>query len=137
MLADSGFGQAASLVDVAGLLQRLTITRLSFIAHGENTTFRVDSGDARFLMRVHRPNRHSPGVDSQVAVGSELDWLAALQADTDLSVPTPIRARSGQWTTVADGRVCSILGWQGGRMQDANPRSVHFRRLGGVLAPFA
>nr|QEO74199.1 hypothetical protein [uncultured bacterium] len=108
--------------------------RLSFIAHGENTTFRVDSRDARFLMRVHRPNRHGPGVDSQVAVGSELNWLAALQADTDLSVPTPIRARSGEWTTVADGRVCSVLGWQGGRMQATNPRLVHFRRLGGVLA---
>jgi len=66
--------------------------RLSFIAHGENTTFRVDSRDARFLMRVHRPNRHGRGVDSRVAVGSELAWLAALQADTDLSVPTPIRA---------------------------------------------
>jgi Ser/Thr protein kinase RdoA (MazF antagonist) len=107
---------------------------LSFIAHGENTTFRVDSGDARFLMRVHRPNRHGRGVDSRVAVGSELAWLAALQADTDLSVPTPIRANSGQWTTVADGRVCSVLGWQGGRMHAANPRPVHFRRLGGVLA---
>lgn len=49
-------------------------------------------------------------------------------------MPTPIRARDGQWTTVVDGRVCSVLGWQGGRMQAANPRSVHFRRLGGVLA---
>ena len=55
--------------------------RLSFIAHGENTTFRVDSPDARFLMRVHRPNRHGPGVDSRVAVGSELAWLAALQTE--------------------------------------------------------
>lgn len=108
--------------------------RLSFIAHGENTTFRVDSGDARFLMRVHRPNRHGRGVDSRVAVGSELTWLAALQADTDLSVPTPIRARGGQRTTVADGRVCSVLGWQNGRMRAARPRSVHFQRLGGVLA---
>jgi Ser/Thr protein kinase RdoA (MazF antagonist) len=108
--------------------------RLSFIAHGENTTFRVDSGAERFLLRVHRPNRHGLTVDSRVAVGSELDWLAALRADTDLSVPAPVRARGGQWTTVVDGRVCSVLGWQGGRMQAANPRPVHFRRLGGVLA---
>ncbi|MEV0286548.1 phosphotransferase [Kribbella sp. NPDC050820] len=108
--------------------------RLTFVAHGENTTFRVDSGDGRFLMRVHRPNRHGPGVDSRIAVGSELDWLAALQADTELSVPTPIRARSGEWTAVADGRVCSVLGWQRGRMQAAHPRAVHFRRLGGILA---
>jgi Ser/Thr protein kinase RdoA (MazF antagonist) len=108
--------------------------RLTFIAHGENTTFRIDSADGRFLLRVHRPNRHGPGVDSQVAVGSELTWLAAVQADTELSVPTPVRTRDGEWTTVADGLVCSVLGWQTGRMQDNNPRPVHFRRLGGVLA---
>jgi len=108
--------------------------RLTFIAHGENTTFRVDSREGRFLLRVHRPNRHGQGVDSRVAVGSELDWLAALQAETELSVPTPIRSRGGQWTTVADGLVCSLLGWQGGRMQASHPRPVHFHRLGGALA---
>jgi len=108
--------------------------RLTFIAQGENTTFRVDAREARFLLRVHRVNRHGAGVDSRVAVGAELEWLAALQAETDLKVPTPIRARDGQWTAVADGLVCSLLGWQGGRMQATNPRPVHFRRLGGVLA---
>jgi Ser/Thr protein kinase RdoA (MazF antagonist) len=108
--------------------------RLTFIAHGENTTFRVDSPDARFLLRVHRPNRHGPGVNSQLAVASELTWLTALLADTELSVPTPIRTRSGQWTTVADDLVCSVLGWQTGRMQATHPRPVHFQRLGGVLA---
>jgi Ser/Thr protein kinase RdoA (MazF antagonist) len=108
--------------------------RLTFITHGENTTFRVDSPGGRFLMRVHRPNRHGRGVDSRTAVGSELAWLTALQADTDLSVPTPIRTRHGEWTTVADGLVCSVLGWQNGRVQSANPRPVHFRRLGGILA---
>lgn len=108
--------------------------RLTFIAHGENTTFRVDSRDGRFLLRVHRPNRHGHGVDSRLAVGSELDWLAALHAETDVSVPAPVPARSGQWTTTADDRVCSVLGWQNGRMQAARPRPVHFRRLGAVLA---
>jgi Ser/Thr protein kinase RdoA (MazF antagonist) len=108
--------------------------RLSFIAHGENTTFRVDSRGLRFLLRVHRPNRHGPGVDSRIAVGSELAWLAALQAETDLSVPTPIRTGAGEWTAVADGRVCSVLGWQNGRMHAASPQPAHFRRLGGILA---
>jgi aminoglycoside phosphotransferase (APT) family kinase protein len=75
--------------------------RLTFSAHGENTTYRVDSPDGRYLLRVHRPNRHGPGVDSRQAVGSEFDWLAALQADTDLQVPTPIRTRTGDWTTTA------------------------------------
>ncbi|GAA3545680.1 phosphotransferase [Kribbella ginsengisoli] len=108
--------------------------RLSFIAHGENTTFRVDSVDGRFLMRVHRANRHGLGVDSRVAVAAELEWLAALGRETELSVPSPVRTRSGEWTAVVDGRVCSVLGWQGGRIRSAHPKAVHFRRLGGVLA---
>ncbi|MFF1820180.1 phosphotransferase enzyme family protein [Kribbella sp. NPDC058245] len=108
--------------------------RLTFIAHGENTTFRVDSPDGRYLLRVHRPNRHGPGVDSRQAVGSEFDWLAALQTDTDLQVPAPIRTRTGDWTTTADDLVCSVLGWQDGRMQANHPRPVHFHRLGAVLA---
>ncbi|WP_018348374.1 phosphotransferase enzyme family protein [Longispora albida] len=112
----------------------VTDPHLTFIAHGENTTFRVDSGGGRYLMRVHRPNRHGPGVDSHAAVRSELAWLAALRADTDLSVPEPIHTRGGRPTAAADGRVCSLLGWQEGRMRAANPRPVHFRRLGGVLA---
>lgn len=108
--------------------------RLTFIAHGENTTFRVDSRDARYLIRVHRPNRHGPGADSRVAVGSEMAWLTALRTDTELSVPTPLRTRDGGWTTIVDGRVCSVLGWLSGRVQANSPRPVHFRRLGGVLA---
>ncbi|GAA0937347.1 phosphotransferase [Kribbella koreensis] len=108
--------------------------RLSFIAHGENTTFRVDSVDGRFLMRVHRANRHGLGVDSRVAVAAELEWLAALGRETESSVPSPVRTRSGEWTAVVDGRVCSVLGWQGGRIRSAHPKAVHFRRLGGVLA---
>jgi len=108
--------------------------RLSFITHGENTTFRVDADGGQFLLRVHRPNRHGPGVDSRVAVGSELAWLTALQAESGLNVPTPIRTRGGAWTTVTDDRVVSVLGWQNGGVQSANPQPAHFRRLGGALA---
>jgi hypothetical protein len=55
---------------------------LRFIAHGENTTAR--GGRDRFLLRVHRVARHGQNVDSAAAIRSELDWLTALRADTDL-----------------------------------------------------
>ena len=98
---------------------------LRFVAHGENTTFRVDAmvadGRDRFLLRVHRPARHGRRLDSAAAVGSELDWLTALRADTGLSVPEPFRTTNGKLTTAAaspdvpEPRVCSLLGWQNGR----------------------
>jgi Ser/Thr protein kinase RdoA (MazF antagonist) len=50
---------------------------LTFIAHGENTTVRVDAGTeagpARFLLRVHRPGRHGVDVDPVAAV--LLRWM--------------------------------------------------------------
>jgi hypothetical protein len=72
---------------------------LRFVAHGENTTFRVDAmvagGRDRFLLRVHRPARHGRRLDTAAAVGSELDWLTALRADTGLSVPEPFARPTG------------------------------------------
>src|SRR6266516_4510734 len=79
---------------------------LRLIAHGENTTFRVDATTHdgrrdRFLLRVHRPARHGRHVDSAAAIRSELAWLTALRADTDLSVPEPVRTIDGNLTTTA------------------------------------
>jgi len=108
---------------------------LRFVADGENTTFRVDAtapdGRDRFLLRVHRLARHGRNVDSAAAIGSELDWLTALRAGTDLLVPAPFRTLDGKLTTVAaspdvpEARVCSVLRWMDGRVHSAAPRPVH------------
>lgn len=117
---------------------------LRFVAHGENTTFRIDAtaleGRDRFLLRVHRQARHGRTVDSAAAIGSELDWLRALRADTDLQVPEPFRTTAGKLTVavsstdVPQPRVCSMLRWMDGRVHAGAPRPVHLRRLGSVMA---
>src|SRR5215831_11943761 len=117
---------------------------LRFIADEENATFRVDAtapdGRDRFLLRVHRPARHGRNVDSAAAIGSELGWLTALRAGTDLLVPVPLRTTDGKLTTVAaspgvpEPRVCSVLRWMDGRVHSTAPRPVHLRRLGSVMA---
>jgi Ser/Thr protein kinase RdoA (MazF antagonist) len=123
----------------------LTAPELRFVAHGENTTFRVDAitaagGRDRFLLRVHRPARHGQRLDSAAAVGSELHWLTALRADAGLTVPEPLRTTAGNLSTTAasphvpEPRVCSVLRWMDGRMHSAAPRPVHLRRLGSVMA---
>lgn len=118
--------------------------KLRFIADEENTTFRVDAtapdGRNRFLFRVHRPARHGRNVDSIAAINSELSWLSALRAETDLLVPAPFRTIDGKLTTVAvsadmpEPQVCSVLRWMDGRVHAATPRPVHLRRLGSVMA---
>jgi Ser/Thr protein kinase RdoA (MazF antagonist) len=118
--------------------------QLRLIADEENTTYRVDAtapdGRDRFLLRVHRPARHGRNIDSTTAISSELCWLTALRAGTDLLVPAPFRTIDGQLTTVAassdlpEPRVCSVLRWMDGRVYTAAPRPVRLRRLGSVMA---
>jgi len=50
--------------------------RLTFVTHGENTTFRHESAAGRHLVRVHRPQRHGQRVDAAAAIWS----LAMLDA---------------------------------------------------------
>ena len=111
---------------------------LTFVTHGENTTFRHDSAAGRYLVRVHRPQRHGRDVDSSAAIRSELAWLGAIRAGTDLSVPEALRANDGATTVAATAagqtRVCSVLRCMDGRIMEGSARPVHLRRLGGAMA---
>ncbi len=112
--------------------------RLSFVSHGENTTFKHDSPGGRFLVRVHRPMRHGRDVDAQAAIGSEIAWLRAIRADTALEVPQPLETRDGRVTVTATAggqtRVVSVLRWLDGRIHETSARPTHLRRLGAALA---
>ncbi len=116
----------------------LPVGRLTFVTHGENTTFRHDSGAGRYLVRVHRPHRHGRDVDSSTAIRSEIAWLGAIRAGTDLSVPEALLATDGATTVEATAagqtRVCSLLRWMDGRIMEGSARPVHLRRLGGAMA---
>jgi Ser/Thr protein kinase RdoA (MazF antagonist) len=125
---------------------------LRFIAHGENATFRVEAlipantspgtplENRRFLLRVHRPRRHGREVDAIAAIQSELAWLTALRADTELAVPEPQPALDGRLVItvvsdeLAEPRCCSLLRWMAGRRHTSSPRPIHLRRLGAAMA---
>ena len=74
-----------------------------FLGHGQNVTFRVDAqgGRRRFLLRMHRPARRDrPDVRRRSsAITSELAWLDAIDADTDIVVQRPLRNRFGDTVT--------------------------------------
>lgn len=112
--------------------------RLRFVAHEENTTFRHDGVAGRHLVRVHRPQRHGRDVNSSAAIRSEMSWLRAIRAQTDLSVPEVLTAADGATTVEASAagrtRVCSVLRWMDGRMLEGSARPVHLRRLGEAMA---
>jgi len=127
--------------------------RMRLVGDMENTTFRVEAFEAdpevawptpgcraRFLLRVHRPQRHGRSVDTVAAIRSELLWLTALRADTDLLVPEPLLTRGGDVTVtvssaaVPETRTCSVLRWMDGSRHTAAPRPRHVRMIGAAMA---
>jgi Ser/Thr protein kinase RdoA (MazF antagonist) len=112
--------------------------RLTFVNHGENTTFRHESAAGSHLVRVHRRQRHGRDVDATAAIRSELAWLRAIRTDTDLLVPEPVAARDGTSTVevsaAGETRVCSVLRWMDGRINEESARPVHLLRLGDAMA---
>lgn len=72
-------------IDVAGL---------RLMSHAYNTSFRVDTADGRrFALRINVQSRRRPEW-----IAAEMAWQAAIAADTDLWVPTPLRTRDGALT---------------------------------------
>ncbi len=104
-----------------------------------NAVFRVDSGDTRLVLRIHRLDGSTDELDEDVNyINSELVWLQALSRDTDLGVPRPLANRAGQLVTlVATERgpmVCSLLTWLEGRFLDQGLRPIHLERVGEMTA---
>ena len=79
----------------------------------ENATYLVTDGDSQSILRVHRQNYHRPH-----EIESELDWLAALRSDGEVTVPTVLPARDGRRLVTVD--------------VDGTPRhTVHFGMVAG------
>ncbi len=66
---------------------------LELLNLSENATYAVEdiATGERSILRVHRQNYHLPH-----QIGSELDWLDALRADSDITVPTVLPAADGR-----------------------------------------
>jgi Ser/Thr protein kinase RdoA (MazF antagonist) len=108
--------------------------RLKLLRHEHNTTFRVDTHGARYVLRVSRAGGHDISV-----VASEMAWLRALRDDTDLRVPEPVATTDGSFVVdVSDPgdsepRPCVLLRWQAGRFADEGLRPTHMAAVGTLL----
>jgi len=104
---------------------------LHFLFHGENTTFRVDFGADRFMMRLARPNYHTPG-----QLDSERLWLQSLCAD-GFGVPSPAPHRGGFRLPLSlpgvPERQILLFRWVDGRFA-WKPNRQSLRRTGRLLA---
>ncbi|WP_435405567.1 phosphotransferase enzyme family protein [Mycolicibacterium komossense] len=93
-----------------------TDSGLSLLNLSENATYAVTDSETgtRTILRVHRQNYHR-----EHEIESELAWLDALRADSDITVPTVLPARDGRRVVTVD--------------VDGSPRHiVHFEMVAGT-----
>jgi Ser/Thr protein kinase RdoA (MazF antagonist) len=65
-------------------------TQLSLLSLSENAIFLAVADGRRMILRVHRPHYHTAA-----EIGSELAWIAAIQAERIVRTPRPIPRRDG------------------------------------------
>jgi Ser/Thr protein kinase RdoA (MazF antagonist) len=115
----------------------LDVAHFHLITNDMNGIFRIDTTDGkRFILRVTAPE----GGHILDHVTAEMDWLAALARDTDLSVPRPLPTRDGSLvvTASADGvpepRLCEIFSWVDGKNLVEDMSEANIAKLGELSA---
>ncbi len=115
----------------------LDVTHVRLITNEFNAIFRVDTATGeKYVLRITLPES-GHNLDSARA---EMAWLDALNRDTDLSVPRPLAAKSGEWVVrVADAgipqpRLCAVFGWVPGTNLADRLTLDNVRKLGELSA---
>jgi len=128
-------GRLRALGRVALTAFGISAQRMLPLRHEYNTTFRVESAGGRYVLRISRAD-----ASSQQSIASEVAWLAAIRADTNLSVPGPVAAPDGRLVVLAshpnvpEPRACVLFRWMDGRFVDDRLEPAHLRRVGALIA---
>jgi Ser/Thr protein kinase RdoA (MazF antagonist) len=123
---------------------RLFDCTLTFIRHSDNVTYKVDDPTSGvYLLRIHvpvTPAMGSHGSDIHM-INSELQWLEALNNDTDLVLQKPVRNREGSLVTQTLSKMhslsinCTLLRWINGQPYHRDLESKQTaRQIGRILA---
>ena len=89
----------------------------------------------QFMLRVN-----APGFHSKAEISSEMDWLAALQRETDLKVPYPLRTTAGGWVStvnlapVGEPRQCVLFRTLPGETSEMEATPEHMLFIGAIIA---
>ncbi len=114
----------------------LADAHLEPIGISENATFRIDTPDKQYVMRIHRPGYHT-----FTELESEHVWTAALRK-AGLDVPVPVRTRGDNvYVTIPfeeDERHIDMLEWVDGELlgdiiqRESGCYAGHFRATGRI-----
>lgn len=113
--------------------------KLVYLGVSNNVTFRVHTKDdnRKFLVKIHISTRSN---NSKENIESELIWLEALDGDTDLIVPNPVRNLEGNLVTVIatdhnDNKyIVTVHRWVNGKVLYREPTSNETASLALLMA---
>jgi Ser/Thr protein kinase RdoA (MazF antagonist) len=91
-----------------------SIESIEFINDNDNTVYKVYAGK-HYCLRLHTAKERDAVFGEKAVINSELEWLAAIARDTDITVPEPYKNINGEYVTVIDGICCSLTKWLEGR----------------------
>lgn len=103
--------------------------------HSENTTYRIQEGERRYILRVHRLGYHTPQ-----AIAAELDWVEAIGRDTSIRTAAPIKGGDSAliqpYSTSQPGQRYSVLFefLDGEEPSEEHDLAASFEKLGGITA---
>lgn len=133
-------GQARRLRPLAWNALRnydLDVARVRLVTNDLNGIFRLDTAaGGKFILRISVPE----GGHTRDHVAAEMNWLAALARDTDLSVPRPQPARDGALFVeagapgVPETRLCAIFSWVPGTDLAEHLSPANVAKLGELMA---
>jgi Ser/Thr protein kinase RdoA (MazF antagonist) len=115
---------------------------IKFLAHSGNTTFYIETGEEKFILRIHKGFLDSQDDIWQRpdVIESELLWLSALGSEENLTVQKPVQNLQGKWVTqvLSDDSenvfYCSLLNWIDGEVSDAHRTPQQAYQLGLLIA---
>lgn len=137
-LTEHGQARRLRLLALQALQQYdLPVKRLSLVTNDFNGIFRLDLEDRqKLILRITLPE----GGHNLDHVAAEMDWLAALARDTQLSIPRPVPARDGTLVVeasaggVPEPRTCAIFTWVPGTNLARHITPGNLSRLGTLMA---
>jgi Ser/Thr protein kinase RdoA (MazF antagonist) len=113
----------------------LEVSGLDLVDNGWNCVFRVETPGGPLALRI---TRDTLGRTPQ-SVASEVAFMSALAAATDIPVPHVVRNRSGELVSVAGAvgvpqpRPCVLFGWLRGSLLAERVTAAHWRALGELM----
>lgn len=95
----------------------IKIEKIEFIARHDVAVYKIitETKNENYCLRLHITNVLDNIQSEKAGVNSELEWLAAITCDTDITVPEPKKNIYGEYVTIINGICCSLTKWLDGK----------------------